>query len=93
MADDTITNDLINNILAGNFNSAEKIVHQNLAQKQNDLLDQEKIKMAGQIYNNVQPEEAEEVELTDDEIENAIDDEAKEFENDESSEENDEEQE
>ena len=83
MAVDAITNDLINNILAGNFNNAEKMLHQNLAQKQNDLLDQEKIKMAGQIYNNVQPEEDEEVELTDDDIENAIDDGAEELENDE----------
>jgi len=83
MADNAITNDLINSILAGSFNNAEKMLHQNLAQKQNDLLDQEKIKMAGQMYNNVQPEEDEEVELTDDDIENAIDDEAEELGNDE----------
>ena len=74
MADDAIQLDLIDDILKGNFNSAEKVLHQTLAQKQNDVLDQEKIKMAGQIFNNV-PEDDEEVELSDEEIDAAIEDE------------------
>lgn len=75
MADDAIQLDLIDDILKGNFNNAEKIIHQNLAQKQNDILDQEKIKLAGQIFNNVEPENDEEVEISDEEIDNAIEDE------------------
>ena len=74
MADDAIQLDLIDDILKGNFNSAEKVLHQTLAQKQNDVLDQEKIKMAGQIFNNV-PEDDEEIELSDEEIDAAIEDE------------------
>ena len=74
MADDTIQLDLIDDIIKGNFNNAEKALHQTLAQKQNDVLDQEKIKMAGQIFNNV-PEDDEEVELSDEEIDAAIEDE------------------
>jgi dethiobiotin synthetase len=74
MADDTIQLDLIDDIIKGDFNSAEKVLHQTLAQKQNDVLDQEKIKMAGQIFNNIEPEDDEEVELSDEEIENALTD-------------------
>ena len=74
MADDAIQLDLIDDIIKGNFNNAEKALHQTLAQKQNDVLDQEKIKMAGQIFNGVQPEEDEEVELSDEEIDAAIED-------------------
>ena len=74
MADDTIQLDLIDDIIKGNFNNAEKALHQTLAQKQNDVLDQEKIKMAGQIFNNV-PEDDEEIELSDEEIDAAIEDE------------------
>lgn len=74
MADDTIQLDLIDDIIKGNFNNAEKALHQTLAQKQNDVLDQEKIKMAGQIFNNV-PEDDKEVELSDEEIDAAIEDE------------------
>ena len=75
MADDAIQLDLIDDILKGNFNSAEKVLHQTLAQKQNDVLDQEKIKMASQVFNGVQPEDDEEVELSDEEIDAAIEDE------------------
>jgi hypothetical protein len=90
MADDAIQLDLIDDILKGNLNNAEKILHQTLAQKQNDVLDQEKIKMAGQIFNDVQPEDDDEVELSDEEINAAIEDDEEESEenvDDESSEE------
>jgi len=90
MADDAIQLDLIDDILKGNLNNAEKILHQTLAQKQNDVLDQEKIKMAGQIFNGVQPEDDDEVELSDEEINAAIEDDEEESEenvDDESSEE------
>ena len=98
MADDAITNDLINDILQGNFNNAEKLIHQNLAQKQNDVLDQEKIKLANQVFNGVEPEDDEDIELSDEEIENALADDETEKESeeevvdDESSEEDDEEE-
>ena len=90
MADDAIQLDLIDDILKGKLNNAEKILHQTLAQKQNDVLDQEKIKMAGQIFNGVQPEDDDEVELSDEEINAAIEDDEEESEenvDDESSEE------
>ena len=74
MADDAIQLDLIDDILKGNLNNAEKILHQTLAQKQNDVLDQEKIKMADQIFNGIQPEDDDEVELSDEEIDAAIED-------------------
>jgi hypothetical protein len=76
MADNTLTLDLINDILKGNLNAAENSLHQSLAVKQNDALDQEKIKMAGQIYNNVPAEEEDEdIEISDEELEDAIADE------------------
>jgi len=76
MADNTLTLDLINDILKGNLNAAENSLHQSLAVKQNDALDQEKIKMAGQIYNNVPTEkEDEDIEISDEELEDAIADE------------------
>ena len=76
MADNTLTLDLINDILKGNLNAAENSLHQSLAVKQNDALDQEKIKMAGQIFNNVPAEEDDEdIEISDEELEDAIADE------------------
>lgn len=76
MADNTLTLDLINDILKGNLNAAENSLHQSLAVKQNDALDQEKIKMAGQIYNNVPAEDDDEdIEISDEELEDAIADE------------------
>jgi hypothetical protein len=84
MADNTLTLDLINDILKGNLNAAENSLHQSLAVKQNDALDQEKIKMAGQIYNNVPAEEEDEdIELSDEELEDAIADEESEEKNEE----------
>ena len=76
MADNTLTLDLINDILKGNLNAAENSLHQSLAVKQNDVLDQEKIKMAGQIFNDVPAEEEDEdIEISDEELEDAIADE------------------
>lgn len=76
MADNTLTLDLINDILKGNLNAAENSLHQSLAVKQNDALDQEKIKMAGQIFNDVPAEEEDEdIEISDEELEDVIADE------------------
>jgi hypothetical protein len=84
MADNTLTLDLINDILKGNLNAAENSLHQSLAVKQNDVLDQEKIKMAGQIFNDVPAEEEDEdIEISDEELEDAIADEESEEENEE----------
>ena len=76
MADNTLTANLIDDILKGNLNAAENALHQTLTVKQNDILDQEKIKMAGQIFNNVPAEEDDEdIEISDEELEDAIADE------------------
>lgn len=75
MADNTLTANLINDILKGNLNAAENALHQTLTVKQNDILDQEKIKMAGQIFNNIPPEDDEDIDLSDEELEDAIADE------------------
>jgi hypothetical protein len=96
MADNanTLQLSLIDDILKGNFNDAEKVLHQNLAIKQNNVLDQEKIKMAGQIFNNIPAEDDEDIDLSDEEIEDALADESEDEEvDDESSEDDDEEEE
>jgi transcriptional regulator of heat shock response len=90
MADNTITVDFIDHILNKNLNAAENALNQSLASKQNDVLDQEKIKLANQIFNKVEPED-QEVEISDDELENIVADdeeqsEEEEIDNDESSE-------
>jgi len=67
-------NTLVDDILKGNYNNAENILKNTLVMKQNDALDQEKIKIANQLYDNVPPEEddEEEIDLTDEEIDDAI---------------------
>lgn len=79
MADNTLTANLIDDILKGNLNAAENALHQTLTVKQNDILDQEKIKLSGQIFNNKPPEDEDEdefeeddedIEISDDELEN-----------------------
>jgi len=74
MADNTLTADLIDDILKGNLNAAENALHQTLTIKQNDALDQEKIKLSGQIFNNQPIEDDEDEELTDEEIDDIVDD-------------------
>jgi len=75
MADNTLTADLIDDILKGNLNAAENALHQTLTIKQNNALDQEKIKLSGQIFNNqpIEDDEDEDEELSDEEIDDIVD--------------------
>jgi len=73
MADNTLTADLIDDILKGNLNAAENALHQTLTIKQNNALDQEKIKLSGQIFNNQPIEDDEDEELSDEEIDDIVD--------------------
>jgi len=75
MADNTLTADLIDNILAGNLNAAENALQQTLAIKQNDALDQEKIKLSGQIFNNQPPEDEDELDIDEEEFDKLSDEE------------------
>jgi hypothetical protein len=77
---DTIQLDLIDDILNGDFNKAGDKMKAGLALKQNVLLDQEKIKLSGQVFNNAFHDELpregdhflEDDELTDEELDDAI---------------------
>ena len=92
--------DLIKASLEKDYNHANKIFGEVMTLKMSDLLDQEKVKIADQIYNGV-PEEEEEVEIDDednmedpeDEEEEAEDDDEAETEEDEEIEEDEEEEE
>ena len=53
--------DLIKASLANDYNNANKIFGEVMTIKMSDLLDQEKIRMADQVYNGVEPEEEEDV--------------------------------
>ena len=62
------------------FNQANSVFNDMIGQRMSDALDQEKIAVAGQIFNNEEPEELEASEdedvedFTDEEIDDAIDD-------------------
>ena len=57
--------DLIKASLEKDYNHANKIFGEVMTLKMSDLLDQEKVKIADQIYNGVPEEEEEEVEIDD----------------------------
>ena len=57
--------DMIANALDQDYNGANKIFGDVMTVRQNDLLDQEKIKLADQIFNGVEPDEDEDDELGD----------------------------
>ena len=59
--------DLIKASLDKDYNSANKIFGEVMTVKMSDLLDQEKVKMADQIYNGVEEEPEEDPELNDEE--------------------------
>ncbi len=52
--------DLINSALNQDFNKANEIFGDMMTVKMGDLLDQEKIKLAGQIYNGEEPDDEDE---------------------------------
>jgi len=49
--------DLVDAALAKDYNKANEIFGAAISAKQNDVLDQERIKVAGQIFNGVEDEE------------------------------------
>ena len=76
--------DLIQHALDQDYNKANKVFGDMMGVKVNDLLDQEKIKLADQIFNDVEPEEYDE-EDDEDNTQGELDLEAEgEFESDES---------
>ena len=65
MAEENETNpmaDLVQHALDQDYNKANKVFGDVMGARINDVLDQEKIKLADQLYNGVEPEEDEEVE-------------------------------
>ena len=65
MAEENETNpmaDLVQHALDQDFNKANKVFGDVMGTRINDILDQEKVKLADQIYNGVQPGEDEESE-------------------------------
>ena len=56
MTPDTKLNDFINAISDQDFNTAAPTFHEILADKMNDALEQEKINMAGQMFNGDEAE-------------------------------------
>ena len=65
MAEENETNpmaDLVQHALDQDYNKANKVFGDVMGTRINDILDQEKVKLADQIYNGVQPDEDEEAE-------------------------------
>ena len=56
MTPDTKLNDFINSISDQDFNKAAPTFHEILADKMSDALEQEKINMAGQMFNGAEAE-------------------------------------
>lgn len=74
-------NDLVQHALAQDFNKANKIFGDLMGTKIQDALDQEKIKLADQIYNGAELDddpEDEEMDLEDEDIEAGDEDDAEE---------------
>ena len=63
------TENLINALEVGNFNSAKDLFNGLMQDRVYDALDVEKVSIAGQIFNGV---EAEDLEVTDEEIDTAL---------------------
>ena len=67
--------DLINHITDENFSKAEITLNDLLADRMNDAIEQEKIAVANQIYNGVNPEDQLELDLDgDDNLDDEQDD-------------------
>ena len=58
-----LTQELIQNALDQDFNKANATFGEIMTMKMADLLDQEKINVAGQIYNGEEPEDEDQLEL------------------------------
>ena len=57
--------DLIQQAMDQDFNNANKTFQDVMTIKMSDLLDQEKVRLADQIYNGVEPEDEEDLDLED----------------------------
>ena len=85
--------DLIKASLNKDYNHANKIFGEVMTIKMSDLLDQEKVRLADQIYNGAPEEEEEEVEIDDEDNMEDPEDEVKEEEDETEEEDEDEEEE
>ena len=56
-------NDMIQHALDKDYNKANQVFGELMTVKMSDLLDQEKIKLAGQIYNGDEPDDEDQLEL------------------------------
>lgn len=65
--------DLIQNALDQDFNKANKVFGDIMGLKVQDILDQEKIRIADQMYNDAPEEEQLELDLEDEPIEDDVD--------------------
>ena len=69
------TLDLVNALQGGNFNSAEELFNDILGDKVQQSLDAEKVAVADQIFNGIDPVE---MEMEDDEVDAILDNEVEE---------------
>ena len=68
--------DIINNVANQDFSKAAPTFNELMKQKVNDALEQEKIAIAGQIFNGQEPDEEESEDDTEEEEEDHIEDDA-----------------
>ena len=85
MSEAATAKDMIQHALDQNFNKANEVFGEIMSVKINDILDQEKINLASQIYNGVDPEDPEDPEDEDIEQDDDLDDEDWEEEDDQAS--------
>jgi hypothetical protein len=71
--------DLVQAAMDKNFTTANELFTDLMQSKVTDALDQEKIAVANQIYNGIEPEE-DDIELSDEELEDALEDDEEEVE-------------
>lgn len=63
------TEDLVQSIFDQNYTAATEIFNDMVGQKMQDALEQEKIAVAGQIYNGEDPEEDDDLEFDEEDLE------------------------
>lgn len=63
------TEDLVQSIFDQNYTAATEIFNDMVGQKMQDALEQEKIAVAGQIYNGEEPEEDDDLEFDEEDLE------------------------
>ena len=68
--------ELVSAALEKDYNKANQIFSDLMGQRVGDILDQEKIKIANQVYNGIDPDPEDEVEDDDDQLELDLEDDA-----------------